>query len=87
MTTYTSTSVGSNPYIGACPEHATRFVSGTTGQMDQDYSIGPDASGAACPIEAIQPGFRAESVESITHIGTPAVATNTPIIFLVGELG
>lgn len=55
--------------------------------MDQDYSIGPDASGAACPIEAIQPGFRAESVESITHIGTPAVATNTPIIFLVGELG
>lgn len=42
--THTPTSIGSSPYVGACQKQATRFVSGTTDQMDQDYSIGPDTS-------------------------------------------
>ena len=77
----------SNACVRACPEHATRLVSSTTGLVDQDHSIGPDACEAACPIEAIQPGFRAENCGIDFPFGTPAVATNTPGIFLAGELG
>jgi len=61
-------------------------VSGTTGLVDQDHSIGPDACEAVCPIEAIQPGFRTENCRIDLPFGTPAVATKTPGIFLAGEL-
>ena len=81
------TCIGSSACVGACPEHATRLVSGTTGLVDQDHSIGPDACEAAYPIEAIQPGFRTENCRVDLPFGTPAVATNAPGIFLAGKLG
>ena len=61
-------------------------MSGTTGLLDQDHSISPDACEAAYPIEAIQPGFRTENCRVDLPFGTPAVATNAPGIFLAGEL-
>lgn len=83
----THTYIGSSACVRACPEHATRLVSGTAGLLDPDHSIGPDACEAACPIEAIQPGFRTEKCGIDFPFGTPAVATNSPGIFLAGELG
>jgi thioredoxin reductase (NADPH) len=80
------TYIGSSACVEAYPEHATRLVSGTTGLMDQDHSNGPDACEAACPIEAIQPGFMTENCGIDLPFGTPAVATNAPGIFLAGEL-
>ena len=83
----THTCIGSSACVGACPEHATRLVSGTTGLVDQDHSIGPDVSETACPIEAIQSGLRTENCGIDLPFGTPAVATNAPGIFLAGKLG
>jgi thioredoxin reductase (NADPH) len=82
----THTCIGSSACVGAYPEHATRLVSGTTGLVNHDHSIGPDACEAAYPIEAIQPGFRTENCRVDLPFGTPAVATNAPGIFLAGEL-
>jgi Pyruvate/2-oxoacid:ferredoxin oxidoreductase delta subunit len=82
----THTCIGSSACVGAYPEHAIRLVSGTTGLVDQDHSIGPDACEAACPIEAIQPGFRTENCGIDLPFGTPTIATNAPGIFLAGEL-
>jgi hypothetical protein len=48
----THTFIGSSASVGAYPEHATRLVSGTTGLLDHDHSIGPDACEDVCPIDS-----------------------------------
>jgi ferredoxin len=62
-------------------------VRDTARLVKPDHSIGLDPCEAACPIEAIQPGFRTEKCGIDFPFSTPAVATNAPGIFLAGELG